>query len=174
MLRRLLPTLILAAIAGCQRMPEPYAPPAQRQPVEQPRPPRAARVLSMSEAGVEASFVSGIGALEGSWRWTGRTPGVRVYVSKPENLRFVAEFALSEVTFRDTGPVTITFLVNGKAVDRVRYEKPGQQVFEKPVPAGWMPPGEESVVSLELDKAWVSKKDGAELGVILSRLGLQP
>lgn len=155
-------------------MPEPYAPPAQRQQVEKPRSPRAARVLSMSDPGVESFFVSGIGALEGSWRWTGRTPGVRVHVSRPENLRLVAEFAISEVTFKETGPITITFLVNGKPVDRVRYDQPGQKVFEKPVPADWMPAGQESVVALELDKAWVSKKDGAELGVILSRLGLQP
>lgn len=166
--------VLAALLGGCKTPGDWYAPPVQRSPVEKPRKPRAARVVEMGETAAEAFLVRDIRGLEGAWRWTGRRPAVQVYVSKPEGLELVAEFALSDATFKDTGPISIQFQVNGKVLDTVRYDQPGQKQFRKAVPAEWLRAAESAEVGLELDKVWVSKSDGAELGVILSRLGLAP
>lgn len=170
----LIPAAIAALLGGCQSPPDWYAPPVQRTPIEQPRFPRSARVVEMGDPAADALLVRDIRGSEGAWRWTGRRPAVRIYVSKPEGLEFVADFALSDATFRDTGPLLIRFQVNGRELAAERYEQAGQKQFRKRVPSGWLRAGEEAEVGLELDKVWVSKSDGAELGVILSRLGLAP
>ena len=161
-------------LVGCKSSGDWYAPPVQRTPIEKPRAARAARVVEMGDPAADPLLVRDIRGPEGSWRWTGQRPAVRVYVSKPEGLEFVAEFALSDATFKDTGPVGIQFQVNGKTLGAERYEQPGQKQFRKAVPAEWLRRGEDAEVGLELDKVWVSKADGAQLGVILSRLGLAP
>ncbi len=87
-------------------------------------------------------------------------------------LKYVIDFTLPEVTFKVTGPVTITFLVNDHVLDKVRYTAQGHQHFEKMVPPGWVELGQYAIAGAEIDKVWVSPTDGARLGFILSRIGL--
>lgn len=127
----------------------------------------------MSEPGAPLYFVRDIaGGADVSWRWTGKRPAVRFRVGGNENLKYTIDFTLPEATFKDTGPVTIAFTVNDHVLDRVRYARQGRQHFEEPVPPEWIEPDEFAVVGAEIDKVWTAKGDGAQLGFILSRIGL--
>jgi hypothetical protein len=160
-------------LTSCVQMPETYAPPVQRQPIEAPRPYRIARVVNMNDPDAEARFVKDISKdLAGSWRWCVQKPTVKIKPRTNENLKYTIDFTLPEVTFKDTGPVTMSFWVGDHLVDRIKYDQFGQKHFEKPIPSDWVKPNEEILIAAEIDKVWVAKEDGARLGFILTRIGL--
>jgi hypothetical protein len=171
---------ILVAVAllqcACQNMPETYAPPIQRQPLEEFRPYHATRIVKMSDPDAELYIAKDIpgGAAEGSWRWTGRRPTIKLRPKSNEGLKYVIDFAIPEVTLKETGPVTLTFFVNDHVVGSMRCEKDGNQHFEKAVPAEWVPTGQDALVGAEIDKVWIAPADKAQLGFLLISLGLTP
>ncbi len=161
-------------LASCVSQPDIYAPPAQRKPLDQEILVRKTPVIDFSVAGADSSVVQDIpkGGQPGPWRWTGKRPTVRLTLLSANNLKFHAEFAVPDATFKDTGPVTLSFFVNDHLLDQQRYDTPGQKTFEKPVPAAWLQAPGSNTLAIEADKVWVSKDDGATLGFILSQIGL--
>ncbi|MCU1338718.1 MAG: hypothetical protein JWO19_4299 [Bryobacterales bacterium] len=159
--------------SACRNMPGPFAPPVQRQPLQNFRPYRMSSIVNMSDEDARTHFVQDITSLEAAtWRWTGKRPTVRVRMRSAENIRYTIDFAIAEATLLATGPVTVTFLVNDRVLDHARYRRAGNQHFEKPIPAGWVIAGEDVTVGAEVDKLWVSPDDGPKLGMILVRIGL--
>jgi hypothetical protein len=159
--------------SACRNMPGPFAPPVQRQPLEDFRPYRMSAIVDMSDADAKTHLVQDIATAGApTWRWTGKRPTVRVRMRSADNLRYTIDFALAEDGFRVTGPVTVSFLVNDQILDRARYSRPGAQHFEKAVPAGWVTAGQDVTVAAEVDELLTSPDDGAKLGIILSRIGL--
>jgi hypothetical protein len=155
-------------------MPETYAPPEQRQPFENFRPYRITRVVDMSDGDVDAHVVRDIPTgVEGPWRWAGQRPTIRVALRKTENLSYIIDFSVADATFKSTGPVTMTFLVNDHVLDSAHYSTPGTYHFEKSVPAEWLEAGKDATVGAAIDKVWVSPDDGAKLGFILTRIGFR-
>jgi hypothetical protein len=108
------------------------------------------------------------------WRWTKQEPTVRVLVLSTENIRFSVDFGIWEDAFKITGPVEVSFLVNDKLLDKVRYTEPGGKHFEKLVPAQWLEANTEANVALSVDKLYAAPQDGGKYGVMLTRLGLSP
>lgn len=160
-------------VSSCQDMPEPYAPPVQRQPFEDARPHRMSRIVNMSDSDAAAHFVQDISTGEpATWRWTNRKPTVRVTPRTNQGLRYLIDFTLPAATFKATGPVTIQFLVNDHVLDSVRYTASGDYHFEKAVPPEWVEPMKDTFLAASIDKVWVSPADGAKLGFILTRIGL--
>jgi hypothetical protein len=161
--------------AACVSQPEIYAPPAQRKPLDQDVLVRTQPMLDMSEPSVERYIVNDIarGQQPAAWRWTGQRPAVKVVLKSTLNLRYYMEFAVAGDTFKDTGPIAITFLVNGQPIDAVKYDSPGSKIFDKLVPVGLLKPMSENMLAAEIDKPWVSKSDGSKLGVILVKIGLR-
>jgi len=133
-------------------------------------------MVDMGSPDVSTHIVSGIGGdlHDGSWRWTGRSASLRLLATQTSGLKYCADFSLWDTAMLQTGPVTLTFLVNGKILDRVRYTTPGAKHFEKPVPAGWLSAAADTVLSAEIDKVYVAPLDGAQFGFILSRMGFLP
>ncbi len=164
------------ALPGCQQMPEPYRPPVKRDPGMHLRARRSSAVVTMSDPDADVYLVSDIARADPKvpWRWCGQKPTLRVPIGAYLNQKFVIDFTLPEVTFRDTGPVTMTFFVDDQLLDQVRYETAGAKHFEKAVPNAWLHPGADNRVSAEIDKMWVSKDDGRRYGFILTRMGLAP
>jgi len=161
-------------VCGCGNLPEPYAPPAQRPFFEAP--PEAARILNMADADAESHFVQDISAeLEGNaWRWTGKRPTIHLHLQATHKLVYSIEFAIAESTFQQTGPVTLSLLVNDHLLDRVRYTSPGPRRFEKPVPAEWLEADRDATLAAEVDKTWKPPQPGGmPLGFILVALGLE-
>jgi hypothetical protein len=106
----------------------------------------------------------------GSWRWTYRRPELQFQLPAG-NLIFTMDLMLPLATFRETGPVTLSVLLNGKLLGRRRFDRHGEQKLELPVPPGLARPGAVNNVAIEPDKIWVSKQDGVALGFILRDIG---
>ena len=165
--------VLLALAAGCKRYPDSYAPPEQRQPLTIEEPPEFKPFITMSDSSAPLHFVKDIKpALEsGAWRWTLKQPTLILSAPKERGLKFVAEVAVPEITFRDTGPVTITVTINGQKLDTFSFPKPGNRRLEKPVPDGWLKTAEENTVTMEIDKLWTARADGVQVGFILASVG---
>jgi hypothetical protein len=164
--------MLALALCACENTPDPYAPPAQRHPIEAFRPYRVSRIVNMDDGDAESHFVSDILFLAGNWRWTNQRPAVRVNLRNTENIRYVIDFAVADVTFKETGPVTVSFFVNDHLLDKAYYDQPGNKHFEKPVPAEWLEAGKDAIVAAHVDKVQIAAGDGAKLGLILTRIGL--
>ncbi len=165
--------IALLCLAACERLPESYPPPEQRQPVAGLIPGPDAMMVSMDNSDADRLIVKDIYGGSGiSWRWTNQEPTVKVLVLTTENVKFSTDFAIWDDGFKSTGPVEISFLVNGKLLDKVRYTTPGDKHFEKPVPADWLAGSREASVAMSVDKLYIAPRDGAKFGVILTRLGL--
>lgn len=164
----------LCLLCGCAGLPEFYAPPPQRQPVERELLVRDQPLLDMGNPTVERYFVSDIdrGPQAASWRWTGQHPTIRIPLKSTESFQYLMEFAIADSTFKDTGPVTITYKVNDRVLDRVRYDTPGRRTYEQRVPPALLNPLGDNILTADLDKTWRAPADGHELGVILLRFGL--
>jgi len=160
-------------LAGCSGAPEEFPPPLQRQmpePVEiKPHGP----FVNMNDEDADEYIVRDIQPyVEGTgWRWTREFPELRFVLNRTKGLKFTMDFAFPEFNFNQTGPVTLSFFVNGQLLDKVRYTTPGDRRYEKPVPAAWLKPGPFTVVRIVVDPPWVSPRDGVRLGFVLHRAG---
>ena len=105
------------------------------------------------------------------WRWTAKQPTVKVLVYAVDNVKLSADFAIWDDGFKQTGPLLLSFLVNGHKLDEVKYPAPGNKHYEKAVPADWLSADTESTISVDVDKLYVSPLDGVKFGIILTRLG---
>lgn len=106
----------------------------------------------------------------GGWSWSRKRPAIKVRLRGGLPVHYEMDFAVADATFKETGPVSVTFFVNDHALETVLYPRAGQQHFEKVVPAEWLKG--ENLVGAEVDKLWTSPTDGARLGLILNRIGL--
>lgn len=168
-----LPAALVLAATSCVNIPDTYAPPMQRKALAGPDTSNLKHFVAMGDEHAADHFLQDVNAsLEGgSWRWTGQKPTLRFVLASVRNLRLIMDFSIAGETMKQTGPLTITYWVNGKALDKVRYEKPGEQRFEKAVPEAWLYKNGDNVVTAELDKVYIAEGDGAKLGVTLMRIG---
>lgn len=172
-LSRLLVAAVTLSALSCTSYPDSYPPPIQRGPSNGAGSAGFRHFVAMSDPGAEACFVQDISpALEAnSWRWTGQRPTLRFVLEEVEELKFTMDFSVPGVTFKETGPATISFFVNGNLLDKVRYNSYGEKHFEKAVDSSWLEAGVDTVVVAEIDPVWVSPKDGTKLGIILVQAG---
>ena len=158
-------------LTACQNLPLPIAPPEQRQPMADFRSYRVEHIVNVSE-GDMSRVASDILPPAGGWSWTGKRPAVKVRLRGKQQVRYQMDFAVADATFKETGPVSVTFFVNDHVIETVRYAKPGPQHYEKAIPTEWLQPNNDNLVGAEVDKVWTSPDDGAKLGLILMRIGL--
>ncbi|HSW49244.1 MAG TPA: hypothetical protein VLH09_03670 [Bryobacteraceae bacterium] len=167
--------LLVAALllAGCATGPEWYPLPEQQRAPDPAGVGRLSSYISMKEPNADAHLLRDISHyVEGSdWRWAGARPQMRFFLGSTRNVRFLMDFSIAEATFKDTGPVIFTFLVNGSAFDKIRYAAAGVKHYEQSVPAHLLRANQENVVEIEFDKVWTSKEDGARLSILLLRAG---
>ena len=175
-LLRLSCTLLAVLLCSCERYPESYPPPEQRRPIEGPSPDPADMMVNMSDADAASHFVKDIdgGPQGAAWRWAGRQPTLKILAYTTEHLKLAADFTLWPVAFQQTGPVELTFVVNERVIDKVRYLTPGYKHFEKAIPSDALATDVESVVSIAIDKLYVAPEDQAKFGFILTRIGFVP
>ena len=145
-------TLALLSIvlcAGCTRLPESFPPPEQRAPLTVPLAGPLGYFVSMADPNADAYLVKDVAdSGPGTWRWVYGHPVLRFFVPDVPRLKFAMDFAIPERTMRETGPVTLTFTVNGKLLDRLRCEKPGEQHYAHDVPPGMLRAGAINLVCL--------------------------
>ena len=159
--------------SACRNMPGPFAPPVQRQPLEDFRPYRMSAIVDMADEDAKTHFVRDLTSnASATWRWTGQWPTLRVRMRSVENVRYTIDFAIAGAMLAKTGPLTVSFLVNDRVLDRVRYNHDGAQHFEKAIPAGWVTAGEDITVGARVNKPWTPPEGGPPLGIMLTRIGL--
>ena len=166
--------LACTSMVSCAPEADPYAPPPQRQALElQARTPKI--MLAMSDPAAEYHIVQDILRTDGGnpWCWTATRPTVRISLLHDTKLKYYLDFSLSEVTLKDTGPVTVSFLVNDQLLGRQVYDSPGRHTFERKVPPGWLKPMSGNTVAAAVDKVWTSHLDGQKLGLMLTSIGLK-
>jgi hypothetical protein len=160
-------------LSACVNIPDSYAPPVQRKPLGGSEPNPIGHFVNLGDLNATAYIVKDVAdsAEAGSWRWARKRPELRFFLETTEHLSFKADFSIAESLFKETGPVAISFFVNGNLLDTVKYSEPGEKHFEKPVAAGLLHARTMNFAAMEIDKVWVSKTDGAVLGFILTRAG---
>ena len=130
-------------------------------------------MIEMSDPDAPSHFVKDIytSSEPVQWYWTRQQPTLKILAVQADGLKLLVDLSIWEVAFKKTGPVELSFFVNGRLLDKVRYDSPGIKHFEKPIPRGWLATDVESTVSINIDKLWVSPEDGAKFGFILSKIG---
>ena len=174
LLRASLTSTIFAAcmlLCSCYRLPETYSPPEQRHPVSGANLKLATLMIDMDAPDAPGHFVKDIIDGPDSWRWTGKHPTLRELLLTTQGVKFSMDFTLWGEAMKQTGPVTISFFVGDRMLDRVQYDTPGYKHFEKPVPPDWLQTVTDTLISAEIDKLYVAPQDGAKFGFILSRMG---
>lgn len=125
----------------------------------------------MSDPHADAYIVQGFRAQsEGSWRWAHEHPILRFYLPELSRAQFTMVFTFPEQTFRLTGPVTLTFSINGKFLDRARYDHPGEQQYSREVPGDYLKSNGINTVAIEPDKL-ATPNPGEKLAFVLIRAG---
>jgi len=126
----------------------------------------------MSQPDADTYIVEGMRAKsEGPWRWAHDHPVLRFYLPEVGRVNFQMDFSFPDNTFQQTGPVIMTFSINGKLFDRVRYDKPGQQKYSHAVPADVLRPNAVNLVALTPDKTAGRPEGGERLGFVLTSAG---
>lgn len=171
--------LVLAAcafaLAGCVRIPSTYAPPMERRPVTGYGNNSFGGVIGMADPAAPVHIITGVSPRveSGAWRWAYKRAELRFAVGKVNGVKAVMDFAVADEAFHATGPVTFQFFVDGKPLDTVRYDHPGNKHWEKAVPPEWLRTDGMTVLAAEIDKLFKAPKDGVEMGFILSRAGFR-
>jgi hypothetical protein len=164
----------VAALVLCSCSGPSYPPPPQRQfaLVNEPDPPPPVFV-TMEMPDASDYILSDIGRdTEGvGWRWTREHPRLRLRLPRTKGWRLRVDFGFPPANFKDTGPVTVSYVVNGNLLDRVRYTEPGDRRFEKPVPAAWLHVDEDNTVGADIEPPWIAPSDKARLGFVLHGMG---
>ena len=145
--------------------------PAQRSLDLGPDPGGLRPIVRMDDPDADEYLVRDISPERGVTRWAFRQPEVRVRVADTHHLKFTIEFAIPEVTFRVTGPVTVFCNVNGTRLAQIRCEHAGDYRLEQAVPEGWLEAGKPVRLSFEANPRWVSPEDGAQLSFLLRSAG---
>ena len=165
--------LVLAVLplCCCAYQPDSFPVPLQRPPFDDPD--RWERVVRMTDVDAQEHFVSDVfDPLAATWRWTGQRPTIRLHAPERAALQYHMEFAIPQETLKSTGPVTLTFLVNGHILDRRTYKTAGENTFAKVVPSPWMTGGD-TTLGAEIDKTYTQKSGGRSYGFLLISLGFR-
>lgn len=171
-LRRGMVVVLAGVLTGaCGRRAGSFPLPAQQSLDLGPDPGGLRGVVKMDDPDADAFLVRDISSEHGVSRWAFRNPELRLRVTDARDLKFVVEFAIPDVTFRVTGPVTVSCAVNGKTLATMRCGHAGDYRMEHAVPKGLVEPGQPIHVTFEANPRWISPDDGAQLSFLLRSAG---
>lgn len=172
MIRIILPLVIVALLSmSCGRQPGVYAAPPQLSTELGPDPGADMAFVKMDDPQAGEFLVKDISSDSGFWRWAFIRPELRFRVQNARNLTFAAELTVPEVTYKVTGPVTVTYAVNGKPLGALRCDRAGDFRIEKAVPDGVVESGKYISVTFDASPRWISPEDHAELSFLLRSAG---
>jgi hypothetical protein len=170
--RQLLPLVIGALLTvSCGRPPGVFAAPPQRSLDLGPDPDGPHAFVYMDDPLVDDYLVNDISPERGFRRWAFTRPELRFRPRDARHLIFTAEFAIPEVTYKVTGPVTVSYAVNGRTLGAIRCDHAGDFRLHKPVPEGLVEPDKFVRVTFEANPRWISPEDGAQLSFLLRSAG---
>jgi hypothetical protein len=164
---RILLATLTVILCSCNRFPDSYSPPKQF-PGGGPNPDL---IVDFGQPEAATHIVKDIDPfVHVNWVLTGKEPTLKILAISDQNMKLLVDFTLLDDSLRKTGPIELTFQVNGKVLDKIRYERAGNKRFEKDVPADWLIAEKENTVAIGVDKLFPTD-DGTKYGFILSRVG---
>ena len=115
----------VVVLAGCSKQPDSLP--------EKPEFVRESRV-DMNSPHADGAIIKDVMARAKGipWRWTNQNPQLRVWLSDTANRKLHVEFAVADATFKETGPIKVTWTVNDKPLDTVAYDSAGQKTYDHP------------------------------------------
>jgi len=169
---KILPLAIVALLSiSCGRQPGVYAAPPQQSTDLGLDPGSDLAFVKMDDPQANEFLVKDISPESDYRRWAFVHPELRFRVKDAHNLTFAAELTVPEVTYKVTGPVTVTYVVNGKALGTLRVDHAGDFRIEKQVPEGVVESGKYISVTFDAHPRWISPEDHAELSFLLRSAG---
>ena len=157
--------------SSCGRQSGVYPIPEQKRTDLGPDPGGLGAFITMDDPAADQYLVKDMSNERGFRRWAFQHPELRFRVKEASHLKFAAEFAIPEVTYKVTGPVTVQCAVNGRTLGTMRCDHPGDFRLEKAVPAGLVKPGEITSVTFDANPRWIAPEDGAQLSFLLRSAG---
>ena len=127
--------------------------------------------VDMGDPAADTYIVRDISPGRDHHRWAFRHPELLFRLRDAGYSKFAAEFAIPEITFRKTGPVTVSAAINGVSLGSIRCDHVGDYRMERAVPSGALAPGSDARVTFEANPRWVSPQDGAQLSFYLRAAG---
>jgi hypothetical protein len=174
-IRRLIIVVIVGGISvltgSCGRSPVTFAVPVQK-PLDLGKDPEGlGPFIAMDDPSADEYIVRDINPGRDPHRWAFLHPEMRFRIPEAGYSKFALEFAIIDVTYKVTGPVTVSAAIDGKDLGSIRCDHPGDYRMEKPVPPGLLTPGKEVHVTFNAHPRWVSPEDRAELSFYLRSAG---
>jgi hypothetical protein len=169
--KTLLVVIIAVLSLSCGRPAGVYAAPPQRSVDLGPDPGGLNAFVTMDDPVSDEYIVKDISPGRDFRRWAFIAPEMRFVVKEPRHVKFAVDFTVPEVTYKVTGPVTVSYAVDGKPLGSLLCDRPGDFHVEKPVPEGWIAPGAQVHVTFQATPRWISPEDGAQLSFLLRSAG---
>jgi hypothetical protein len=164
--------VLSALVAGsCASHPDSYPAPPQYGTPHLPDPPLLTLGFPNSHARILEDVYEDPASKGGLW--TSQHPAFSFTLKHTENLDLYMRYSVHNTTFADTGPVTLTFHVNGEVIGRTRIEVPSEREYSQPVPWSLLQARNPVIVQVDIDPVWTSPSDGAKLGILLWTIGFE-
>ena len=133
--------------------------------------------MTIGKPGAAQYIVKGVlvGDPKSDGYWTLDEPELRFRLSSVQNHVFRERFYLARDTLKQTGPLIVDFYVNGHHLDRARFDKEGDDIYQHDVPVDWLKTGDSvTTVRMLVRNPYIAPRDGARLGVLLRSAGFSP
>ena len=170
-MRAAVAAVVALSLTGCVPTPETYPLPPQHKPVTVDPTAGLSSFINASDANADLHIIKDVRGLESAaFRWTFAEPEFRFVVSSADNKKLRLDFGVNDVTFRDTGPLRLTYLINGHELATETYDSFGDRTFIKPVPAAWLRTREENRVVIRVGNPWQAP-NGEKLGFLVHAIG---
>lgn len=150
---------------------------AERQTVEESGAPRLASTVRMGDPRSVAQLAAGFHDIEAhAWRWTMRK--FSVYLRPPpgsaqKGAVLSLNLTVPAAVLETQKTISLSASVKGNKLSVETWSKPGNYIYQCELP-GSLLTGDAVRVDFELDKALPpSEKDARELGVVVSKVGLE-
>jgi hypothetical protein len=133
--------------------------------------------MTIGKPGASQYIVKGVlvGDPKSDGYWTLDEPELRFRLSSVQNHVFRERFYLARDTLQQTGPLIVDFYVNGHHLDRARFDKEGDDIYQHDVPVDWLKTGNSlTTVRMLVHNPYIAPRDGARLGVLLRSAGFSP
>ena len=133
-------------------------------------------MLSMSDPLIRQNAVQDVlvGDAGSLWFWTNQHPRFQLpWEESDTGWEFATSFTVPDVVLKQTGPVTVVFLLNDQKLGSERYSKDGNYEFRATVKPEWIRGRDKQVFGLDIDPVYIAPGDGAKLGVLLQSIGFR-
>jgi hypothetical protein len=133
-------------------------------------------VMTIGRPGAAQHVVKGVlvGDPKADGYWTLDQPELRFQLSSNQHHMFRERFYLPLETLKQTGPLMVDFYVNGHLLDRARFAKDGDVVYQHAVPVDWLRTDGVTTVRMRVHNPYIAPRDGARLGVLLRTASFSP